>query len=1158
MHQLHQEASFEQTSRKFQKHIHTNSNIDDDDDYDQVKSSHRQGSAMSSSFASNYCCLVFSVVLLIISNSFYAYGFNLENRLPIVKYGDSSTYFGYSIATHVIGEYNIPNNTKWLLVGAPLGKNLQPQSNHSGALFKCPITQSRNDCEQIITDGRRSYDSDDIEELSPPSDDEIKEGQWLGVTVRSQGLGGKVLVCAHRYITKIRENQYGQGLCYVLTNDLKYDEVYEPCKGRTVQRAHEDYGFCQVGTSGALLDDNTMVLGTPGPFTWRGTIFVTEIGGEYLERDKNMYYGDHSESSSPVDKYSYLGMAVTGGRYFGERMSYAAGAPRSNGHGQVVIFNKANSNPIPVETVLEGEQFASSFGYELTTADINGDSEPDLIVSAPFYFSKNEGGAVYIYQNQKSRLPLKATLKLTGAVESRFGTALANIGDINKDNCEDLAIGAPYEESGVVYIYLGSRTGLVEKPAQIIHASDLGNTPIPINTFGSSITGGTDLDDNSYPDIVIGAYNSSAVVALLSRPIISIQTKVRGTELKNIDPTKEGCLTDVSTNLTCFSFEACCSIDPYEQSTRPTDLKLMLTVEAETFSNLKKFSRVFFDRDNKRRNVIKREVTVRTNGMLDCHRVTGYIKENTRDIQSPLKFRLNYTIVEPELPDSGLKALNPILDKTQADIEFEGTFQKDCGDDDTCESNLELDAEIDLDKQNDEYALILGERDELRLSVNISNSADSAYESQLFIVHQKSVTYIAALKTNSAVCNRFNETVVACGLGNPMRRGSTIQVSIRFDPSGLEDEESKLIFDIFANTTSKLIGGIPATKQMVRVVKRADLSLRGWASPEQSFYGGEIKGESAMQYLEDIGTLVTHTYQIYNDGPWKAPKVSLTIYWPHQVANDKKQGKWLLYLEDLPIIEGALQGECTVGPDMVNPLKLPRKAKASMTHEDLLHIPEPYMLRPTNKSHYYNRHTYFDKTESFEKLSTSSDGHLNRVRRDRAKIIRAEKLTDKDGKKHDVVVMDCDKATAFCIKINCELYNMPQKTEAYVHVKARLWNSTFIADYPRVDLVKIVSRGHVRIPTEYAVEQIDSDDREMVETRAYPELSDQARETATPWWIIILSIIGGLILLAIVTYVMHKCGFFKRRRPDPTLSGNIEKMSEEKPFLGAKNKNRIF
>lgn len=37
-----------------------------------------------------------------------------------------------------------------------------------------------------------------------------------------------------------------------------------------------------------------------------------------------------------------------------------------------------------------------------------------------------------------------------------------------------------------------------------------------------------------------------------------------------------------------------------------------------------------------------------------------------------------------------------------------------------------------------------------------------------------------------------------------------------------------------------------------------------WATPEQTFYGGDVKGESGMEYLEDIGTKVKHTYQVRN------------------------------------------------------------------------------------------------------------------------------------------------------------------------------------------------------------------------------------------------------------------------------------------------------
>ena len=34
----------------------------------------------------------------------------------------------------------------------------------------------------------------DSQNLMPPGDDEIKDGQWLGVTVRSMGPGKKVMV----------------------------------------------------------------------------------------------------------------------------------------------------------------------------------------------------------------------------------------------------------------------------------------------------------------------------------------------------------------------------------------------------------------------------------------------------------------------------------------------------------------------------------------------------------------------------------------------------------------------------------------------------------------------------------------------------------------------------------------------------------------------------------------------------------------------------------------------------------------------------------------------------------------------------------------------------------------------------------------------------
>jgi len=49
----------------------------------------------------------------------------------------------------------------------------------------------------------------------------------------------------------------------------------------------------------------------------------------------------------------------------------------------------------------------------------------------------------------------------------RFGFAITNLGDLNSDGYEDIAVGAPYEGKGAVYIYLGSAQGLIPEPSQV-------------------------------------------------------------------------------------------------------------------------------------------------------------------------------------------------------------------------------------------------------------------------------------------------------------------------------------------------------------------------------------------------------------------------------------------------------------------------------------------------------------------------------------------------------------------------------------------------------------------------------------------------------------------------------------------------------------------
>lgn len=74
-------------------------------------------------------------------------------------------------------------------------------------------------------------------------------------------------------------------------------------------------------------------------------------------------------------------MSVAGASFFGPKPSYAAGAPRARGTGQVVLFSKQiisdwDRNDVDIlnfTLILNGEQFGSSFGYEVASADVNGD-----------------------------------------------------------------------------------------------------------------------------------------------------------------------------------------------------------------------------------------------------------------------------------------------------------------------------------------------------------------------------------------------------------------------------------------------------------------------------------------------------------------------------------------------------------------------------------------------------------------------------------------------------------------------------------------------------------------------------------------------------------------------------------------------------------------
>lgn len=149
------------------------------------------------------------------------------------------------------------------------------------------------------------------------------------------------------------------------------------------------------------------------------------------------------------------------------------------------------------------------------------------------------------------------------------------------------------------------------------------------------------------------------------------------------------------------------------------------------------------------------------------------------------------------------------------------------------------------------YSLVLGRDRGILLNVSVSNQADSAYETHLYVKHDPSISYsgtkvYSECKRNRKpfiynnapfhfqslhTCTQFNSTLVDCSLGNPMRRGTEAKLSLRFDPQRVDDLVSKLTFQVFVNTTSALLEGTKSEASIVaNVIKRAKISISGYVT----------------------------------------------------------------------------------------------------------------------------------------------------------------------------------------------------------------------------------------------------------------------------------------------------------------------------------------
>ncbi|KFM62845.1 Integrin alpha-PS2, partial [Stegodyphus mimosarum] len=798
-------------------------------------------------------------------------------------------------------------------------------------------------------------------------------------------------------------------------------------------------------------------------------------------------------------------MAV--GEFTGDRHpDVVVGVPRgSNLTGKIALFNSTLHSLHNVS----GEQLGSYFGYSVCTVDINGDRLDDIVVGAPLFtdLSAKDGsyekGRIYVvYQTRKHNFRTRSHIDGSYS-RGRFGLSLASLSDINRDGYGDIAVGNPYggiDGRGIVFIFHGSQSGIITKPAQVIFSSNIPHIGA-VSTFGFSLAGGMDLDNNQYPDLLIGAYASDMAIFLRSRPIIQTNAslKINPEKISLDEKSTTSCKLHDGMIVSCVVVSFC--LEYTGIGVQPA-IGFVYRMRLDTANQA---SRVFFltDENQNEQNV---SVNLRKDSKY-CKSIYVYLQNNVRDKLTPITVEVTYTLYDPypELLD-----LKPILNQYLSNnITRQINIQKNCGKDNICIPDLKVQVVPNMQQ------FLIGSQKRLELNVILINAGEDAFESMLYVTMPIDVDYVNIGKVKpmdipvSCTGNEIgndDEKRLICDVGNPLPANTTLSFKILLAPSKSLSASHDLQFFFEANSTNAEVDKTMYDNQaMIELPVRVEvnITIHGISEPQIVAFNKSETLPAEKSSESEAGPEVIHVYAVGNRGPSMIREAEVDILWPTYTLHERP----LLYLMDQPEIQG--KGKCEEVPG-VNPLNLKKEQK-----------------RPRSSSYSISIADLQDKL-NFE--STEEDNEVEETHFLRKKRSLFQNSTDRISAFQEE--MSC--GPTLCTKIQCSVFNLTKDEQVIFTVRSRLWKNTL--DEMGLDDVQISSKLVSRVtslphdvdPSYLSFKSL------FVTTKVNPESVTLQLHTV-PWWVLILSVSVGLLLLGLLALVLWQLGFFRRRRVEDQM-----------------------
>uniref|UniRef100_H3CD00 Integrin subunit alpha 4 n=2 Tax=Tetraodon nigroviridis TaxID=99883 RepID=H3CD00_TETNG len=777
--------------------------------------------------------------------------------------------------------------------------------------------------------------------------------------------------------------------------------------------------------------------------------------------------------------------------------------------GSVLVYNTSSGGmSVYLDDETAAVSFGSYLGYSVGAGHFLSPGSMEVVGGAPQYYQK---GKVFIFTIDKSFLRV--------------------ICDLNADGLSDLLVGAPMatgvtREEGRVHVYINQGQGKLSEAEFWLTGSDAYAA-----RFGETIADLGDLDDDGYPDVAIGAphednlngavyiYNgrrdgvspapsqgitgstlghklhmfgqslSSGLdidhngyqmwqwVAFLSDSAVVLRTRpVVQVKVSLVLPEQidhqMATCREHDTPSVCFNVSVCFSVQS-RHFKGAIDLQYNLTADP---LHKPSFPHRFYFHYNGSSNNTGGRVRARP-GQVICSTHVAHQKKDVRDIFTPVEFEVSYSHRETSAQRGNARAFPPLKPILQQSSRQENTVTNQTWFARTCSlmncsTNMQLSAELKLPQYQLPY-FGLGSGNTIVLRTVLRNAGDDAFLPRLSLHFPSNIHY------NKVLQNEDNS--VSCDVTQEVNRTSVdVDCSVTsLVLSAHSQLNISFLLDVYQNSTP---GDI-----IIHLNTSSD-NLEN----EEYLHDNSISLTLPLKYGVNVNVhgFVTPTSFVFGD-------------------------------EDVTSVE------CYT--EALNYTYKVLNSGPSRSRETVVEIALPKILPP-----YRHRLLQLLDWQSSQGVCSLSDQTISVIGDcDVPQASFIEQLifffSSTSTRR-----MFCGRGDATCEQLVCHLGNLEAGREASIHLEVKLNPNVLLQTPGRHSIMKIESRAAMSHPKE-------DPHTILIHGQPLTEVVVDALFTQKPSapvkvFIIVVSLLVGLLILAALIWCLWKAGFFKR---------NLHKKKEE-------------